>query len=63
MGMKNEEEIKKKIVEYRDRGVCDAEGNTIPPEKRGHGKGDRMRVQPGTVEKYRENYPRAFGHD
>ena len=41
--MKNEEHIKKKIVEYRDRGVCDRNGNTIPKEKRSAGKGDRNR--------------------
>jgi hypothetical protein len=58
--VKNEEQIKKKIVEYRERGVCDREGHTIPPEKRSQGKGDRNRTM--DVDAYRRNYEKAFGH-
>ena len=41
--MKNEPQIKDKITYYRDIGHCDRDGNTIPKEKRGAGKGDRNR--------------------
>lgn len=58
MSTNNEEEIKKKIIEYRDRGVCDSEGRTIAKEKRGFGKGDRHRIQKGTFRKYQEGFDR-----
>jgi hypothetical protein len=39
-----EEKIKKKIVEYHERGVCGRYGEHIPKHKRGNaGKGDRRR--------------------
>lgn len=59
--MKNEQAIKDKITEYRDLGACDRDGNTIPSERRGAGKGDRDRTK--DFDKYRAGYRRAFGHD
>ena len=41
---KNEQVIKSKIMDGRERGVCDRNGNSLPREKRGAaGKGDRLR--------------------
>jgi len=58
---KNEEIIKAKIVEARERGVCDRDGVTLPRAKRGvAGKGDRFRHI--DKKKFDENYVRIFGH-
>ncbi|MHC4728427.1 MAG: hypothetical protein ACYS17_14495 [Planctomycetota bacterium] len=62
MPHKNEEQIKQKIVEGRERGVCDRNGKTIPKHKRGRsGKGDRFR--PVNQKRYEENYERIFGKE
>jgi len=59
---KNEEPIKKAIVNARERGVCDRNGVTLPKAKRGAaGKGDRFR--PVDKARYDENYERIFGHE
>jgi len=33
-GRDNEDHIKKKIIEYHERGVCDSRGNTVPKKYR-----------------------------
>lgn len=59
---KNEEPVKKAIMDGRARGVCDRNGNTIPSHKRGSaGKGDRFR--PVDKALYDKNYVRIFGHE
>ena len=60
MAHKNEEEIKRKIVDGYKRGVCDHNGVTIPRERRGMaGKGSHF--TPPISRAYRDNYDRIFG--
>jgi hypothetical protein len=59
---KDEQAVKAKIVEARERGVCDREGRTLPRAKWGAaGKGDRLR--PVNRERYEAGYVLAFGHE
>jgi hypothetical protein len=59
---KDEQVVKAKIVEARERGLCDREGRTLPPGKRGGaGKGDRLRSV--NRERYEAGYVLAFGHE
>ncbi len=63
--MNNEEKIKRQIIRNRELGKCDRNGNTIPKEKRGPGKGDRNRSvnllfmdRPGFESKIVKTWPR-----
>ena len=55
---KHIKKLKQAIVKGRDRGVVDRNGNTIPKEKRGAGKGDRFRTY-GPL--YEKNAEQLFG--
>jgi len=63
-GSKQQEQIKRAIVNARDRGVCDSYGRSYPkPRMRqgNFGKGDRYR--PVNKKRYDQNYVLAFGHE
>ncbi len=61
-----EEDVKRKIVDGYRRGVCDAEGRTLPRRKWGAaGRGSRFRPPMSAAERaeYRRNYRAIFGHE
>jgi len=58
---KNEEPVQKLIMAGYRAGLCDHNGNTIPPEKRGMaGKGSHFSRNLVTSDLYRRNYDRIF---
>lgn len=61
--MRRQEEVaKKKIVDGYRRGVCDANGKTLPRGRRGMaGKGSHFR--PPVDDTYRRRYREIFGHE
>lgn len=62
MAHKNEEAVKKKIVDGYKRGVCDHEGRHIDKSNRGQaGKGSHFLECTKITDAYREGWDRIWG--